>query len=137
MLTKPAARRTKIVATIGPASDSRDQIAQLIEAGVDVFRLSMAHDDIPSVLERIGLIRSVAASIDADPAILVDLPGPKVRAGSFGDEGMHLAGGSDVELRPGNDPSTAEVIHVSHDALVDDVQEGDKVTAIPTDVEVQ
>jgi pyruvate kinase len=125
MVTQHADRRTKIVATIGPASDSRDQIAQLIEAGVDVFRLSMAHDDIESVLQRVALIRAVGESIDSDPAILIDLPGPKVRAGSFGDEGVHLAGGSDVELRPGTDPSTASVIHVSHEALVDDVQEGD------------
>ncbi len=125
MINQHAERRTKIVATIGPASDSRDQIAQLIEAGVDVFRLSMAHDDIESVLKRVALIRAVGDSIDADPAILIDLPGPKVRAGSFGDEGVHLAGGSDVELRPGTDASTATVIHVSHEALVDDVQEGD------------
>ncbi len=125
MVTPNAARRTKIVATIGPASDSREQVAALIEAGVDVFRLSMAHDDIASVLERIKLIRAVSDSIDAAPAILIDLPGPKVRAGTFGDEGVLLEGGSEVELRPGLEPSTAEVIHVSHDALVSDVQEGD------------
>ena len=125
MVTVNAARRTKIVATIGPASDSRERVAELIEAGVDVFRLSMAHDDIPSVLERVKLIRSVSDSIDAAPAILIDLPGPKVRAGTFGDDGVLLEGGSEVELRPGLEPSTAEVIHVSHDALVSDVQEGD------------
>lgn len=125
MAVRNSPRRTKIVATIGPASDSRDQIMQLIDAGVDVFRLSMAHDDIESVLERVALIRSVGESINADPAILIDLPGPKVRAGTFGDEGIVLAGGSDVELRPGNEPSTSKVIHVSHEALVDDVQEGD------------
>ncbi len=125
MVTVNTARRTKIVATIGPASDSREQIAALIEAGVDVFRLSMAHDDIASVLERVKLIRSVSDSVDAAPAILIDLPGPKVRAGTFGDDGVMLEGGSEVELRPGTEPSTAEVIHVSHDALVSDVREGD------------
>jgi pyruvate kinase len=125
MVTVNAARRTKIVATIGPASDSRERVAALIEAGVDVFRLSMAHDDIASVLERVKLIRAVSDSIDAAPAILIDLPGPKVRAGTFGDEGVLLEGGSEVELRPGLEPSNAEVIHVSHDALVSDVQEGD------------
>ena len=60
MVTQLAPRRTKIVATVGPASDSREQIAALIEAGVDVFRLSMAHDDIASVIERMTLIRSSA-----------------------------------------------------------------------------
>ena len=107
MVTVNTARRTKIVATIGPASDSREQVAALIEAGVDVFRLSMAHDDIASVLERVKLIRAVSDAIDAAPAILIDLPGPKVRAGTFGDDGVLLAGGSEVELRPGLEPSTA------------------------------
>ncbi len=125
MVIVNAVRRTKIVATIGPASESREQIAALIEAGVDVFRLSMAHDDIASVLERVTLIRAVSDSIDASPAIMIDLPGPKVRAGTFGDEGVLLEGGSDVELRPGTEPSTAKVIHVSHENLVSDVQEGD------------
>ena len=125
MSSPDAARRTKIVATIGPASDSSDQIAALIDAGVDVFRLSMAHDDIASVLDRVTLIRSVSSSIDASPAILIDLPGPKVRAGSFGDEGVMLTSGSEVELRPGTEPSDSSVIHVSHDALVSDVQVGD------------
>ena len=125
MVTQLAPRRTKIVATVGPASDSREQIAALIEAGVDVFRLSMAHDDIASVIERMTLIRSVSDSIDASPAIMIDLPGPKVRAGTFGDEGVMLQGGSEVELRSGREPSTAEVIHVSHEQLVDDVREGD------------
>jgi pyruvate kinase len=125
MVTQHPGRRTKIVATIGPASETREQIAALIEAGVDVFRLSMAHDDIASVLERMKLVREVSDSIDASPAILIDLPGPKVRAGTFGDDGVQLVTGSEVELRPGNDPSTAEVVHVSHDALLDDFREGD------------
>jgi pyruvate kinase len=119
------ARRTKIVATVGPASESREELTALIEAGVDVFRLSMAHDGIPVILGRMALIREVSASMDRSPAILVDLPGPKVRAGTFGDDGVLLAGGSEVELRPGTGPSTASVIHVSHDALVSDVQIGD------------
>jgi hypothetical protein len=62
------ARRTKIVATVGPASESREQIAALIEAGVDVFRLSMAHDGIPVILGRMALIREVSASMDRSRA---------------------------------------------------------------------
>jgi pyruvate kinase len=120
-----AVRRTKIVATVGPASESREQIAELIDAGVDVFRLSMAHDDIASVLDRVTLIRSVSETVDRHPAIMIDLPGPKVRAGTFGDDGVMLVGGSEVELRPGTEPSTASVVYVSHEALVDDVRAGD------------
>ena len=125
MVTPTAARRTKIVATVGPASESREQLAALIEAGVDVFRLSMAHDDIQTVLDRMGLIREVGSDMDRSPAVLIDLPGPKVRAGSFGDDGVMLDAGATVELRPGTEASTAELIHVSHDALADDVRAGD------------
>ena len=125
MATHTATRRTKIVATIGPASESREQIAALIDAGVDVFRLSMAHDDIQSVLDRMGLIRDVGSSMDRSPAVLIDLPGPKVRAGSFGDDGVSLVAGASVELRPGTDASTADLIFVSHEALADDVRSGD------------
>lgn len=120
-----AGRRTKIVATIGPASDSPSQIANLIDAGVDVFRLGLAHDDIQVVLDRAQVIREVSNEKNSSAAVLVDLPGPKVRAGSFGEEGVALLDGSEVELRPGTEPSTAQVIHVSHHTLADDLRLGD------------
>jgi len=125
MAPTPAPRRTKIVATVGPASESAEQLAALIDAGVDVFRLSMAHDDIQTVLDRMALIREVGAGAGREPAVLIDLPGPKVRAGTFGDDGVTLTEGHTVELRPGTEPSTAELIHVSHNALADDVRPGD------------
>ena len=70
-------RRTRIVATIGPASDSDEVLLELVKAGVDVFRLSMAHGDIPSCIERLRRVRALAP----DLAIMVDIPGPKIRAG--------------------------------------------------------
>ena len=73
-------RRTRIVATIGPASDSDEVLKQLVDAGVDVFRLSFAHGDIASGIERLRRVRAIAP----DLAIMVDIPGPKIRAGSFG-----------------------------------------------------
>ena len=65
-------RRTRIVATIGPASDSDEVIRDLMKAGVDVFRLSFAHGDIPSCIERLRRIRALAP----DLALMVDIPGP-------------------------------------------------------------
>lgn len=118
-------RRTKIVATIGPASDSPERIAELVEAGVDVFRLGLAHDDIQVVLDRATVIREVSNEKNSSAAILIDLPGPKVRAGSFGEEGVTLVEGTEVELRPGTESSTAEVVHVSHESLADDLRPGD------------
>ncbi|MDH3682000.1 MAG: pyruvate kinase [Acidimicrobiia bacterium] len=119
------ARRTKIVATVGPASDSPNQIAALIDAGVDVFRLGLAHDDIDVVLDRTRVIREISEAKSSSAAVLIDLPGPKVRAGTFGDDGVALVDGSEIALRPGTDPSTDSVVHVSHDSLAQDLEIGD------------
>ena len=90
MSTRSERRRTKIVATLGPASDSSEQIRDLIDEGVDVFRLSLAHDPVDVVLDRIKRIRRVADGVGSAVAVLADLPGPKVRAGSFGEDGVEV-----------------------------------------------
>jgi pyruvate kinase len=87
-------RRTRIVATIGPASERDDVILALVAAGVDVFRLSMAHGDIPSNLTRLRRIRNLAP----DLAIMVDIPGPKIRAGAFGASPVELTVGAELDL---------------------------------------
>ncbi len=118
-------RRTKIVATIGPASDKPEQISKLIDAGVNVFRLGTAHDAVDVVLERVATIRKVADEKKATAAVLVDLAGPKVRAGTFGEDGISLVVASSVRLVPGNEPSDASTIYVNHQRLVDDLQPND------------
>ena len=125
MIPKFSDRQTKIVATVGPASDSPEQIEALINAGVDVFRLGLAHDDIQVVLDRVAVIREVTERLDSAAAVMIDLPGPKVRAGSFGEDGIALIEGSDVELVASNEPSNASVINVSLPDLTSTVQIGD------------
>ena len=90
-------RRTRIVATLGPASESDEVVLELAKAGVDVFRLSMAHGDIPSSIERLRRVRALVP----DLAIMVDIPGPKIRAGSFGSLPVSLAVGDEVEVVEG------------------------------------
>ncbi len=75
--------RTKIVATLGPASRSEDLINRLIRAGVDVFRLNSAHSDHETLVADIRRIRKTAKALDAGIGVLVDLQGPKIRVGSF------------------------------------------------------
>jgi pyruvate kinase len=82
-------RRTKIVATLGPSSSDRATIAQLFEAGADVFRINMSHTPHDRMRELIGMIRDVEKQYDRPIGILVDLQGPKLRLGTF-------AGGSAV-----------------------------------------
>ena len=118
--------RTKIVATIGPASDSEDVLRALIEAGVDVCRLGLAHGTVEEHLDRIKRIRSVSEAMGRPIAVLGDLPGPKIRMGPVLDEaGLFLAEGHRLEVRPGSAATTADHIHVDYEHVVEDVDVGD------------
>ncbi len=117
-------RRTRIVATIGPASDSDERLKELVTAGVDVFRLSFAHGDIPSCIERLRRVRALAP----DLAIMVDIPGPKIRAGSFGTSPVLLGVGAEIELVEGfAETSTANRIAVEREDVLAQLKVGDKV----------
>ncbi len=117
-------RRTRIVATVGPASDSDEVLRGLVEAGVDVFRLSFAHGDIPSGIERLRRIRAIAP----DLAIMVDIPGPKIRAGSFGTLPVTLSIGDEIQLDEAFDePSTTERITVQRVGVLALLKVGDKI----------
>ena len=96
-------RRTKIVATIGPASDDEATLRAMITAGIDVVRLGLAHGTIDEALARYHRIRKVAHEEGRHVGIIVDLPGPKVRAGNFGETGVEFADGAVVRLAVGND----------------------------------
>lgn len=120
-------RRTKIVATIGPASDGEAELVALIEAGMDVARLGLAHEDLDTHLERYDRIRKASVEADRPVGILVDLPGPKVRAGRFPESGVELVDGDRLRLTPGHGASTAEVVEVGYDRIVTDVHVGDRL----------
>ncbi|MBI3915288.1 MAG: pyruvate kinase [Chloroflexi bacterium] len=86
-------RRTKIVCTLGPASDTDEIVRELIRAGMDVARLNFSHGDHPTHAARVARVRQLAHAENANVAILADLQGPKIRVGE-------IAGGA-VELRAG------------------------------------
>ena len=79
----PRDSQTKIVATVGPACDGEEKLAELILAGVDVFRLNMAHADHRQQDVRLAAIRKAAARVGRQVAVLVDLAGPKMRLGEL------------------------------------------------------
>ncbi len=118
-------RRTKIVATIGPASDARRTLRQLQVAGMDVARVPLAHGTLADALERIERIQTELPGV----GIMADLPGPKIRAASFGDGGVDLETGSPVRLIEAAEgmTSTAAVIGVCHSDLVAGLRAGDQV----------
>ena len=77
------ARRTKIIATLGPASESPAMVAKLFEAGADVFRLNMSHLPRELLRQRVEMIRRLEERYNRPIAILADLQGPKLRVGAF------------------------------------------------------
>jgi pyruvate kinase len=100
----------------------------MIEAGMDVARLALAHGSLESNLERYARVRKASGDFGHPVGVLVDLPGPKVRAGSFAEEGAVLDEGTRLRLVPGNDPSTAKVINVDYEGLLTDVLPGDELS---------
>ena len=120
-------RRTKIIATIGPASDAEATLSALIEAGMDVARIGLAHEDLETHLERYDRIRKASVDADRTVGILVDLPGPKVRAGRFPEGGVELVEGERLRLEPGYSESSREVVEVGYERIVTDVEIGDRL----------
>jgi pyruvate kinase len=118
-------RRTKIVATLGPASDDPEVVADLLSAGVDVVRLGLAHGSAEEHRARIELVRELADRCDRTVAVLADLPGPKVRTGPFPEGGVFLAEGDEVTLVAGVGPSHASRITVDEERLATIVAAGD------------
>lgn len=121
------ARRTKIVATIGPASEQPSSLERLLRAGVDVVRLNLSHGSLDQHLERLGQVRKVAAMLGRPIGVLADLPGPKIRSGPLPEGGVALVAGARLWLRAGDHGSDAGTIWVDYETLLDDLAVGDRV----------
>jgi pyruvate kinase len=97
---KPLIHHTKIVATIGPASDSPEKIRDLLRAGMNVARLNFSHGNYEDHAARIDRLRSVSLELDLPLMLLQDLQGPKIRVGNLPDEGISLTEGASLTLVP-------------------------------------
>ena len=106
-------RRTKIIATVGPASWEPNVLAQLIEAGVDVFRLNFSHADRDRHAGTIESIRQASEKVGREVAVLGDLPGPKLRVGELRDDVAELETGMHVKLTPQEVEGDRETIPVA------------------------
>ena len=106
-------RRTKIIATVGPASWSVDVLRQLIEAGADVLRLNFSHADRGRHARTVEAIRDAAEQAGREVAVLGDLPGPKLRIGELRDDVAELETGMHVKLTPQQVEGDKETIPVT------------------------
>jgi len=120
-------RRTKIVATVGPACDSEEKLSALIKTGVDVFRLNFSHGDQAAKSAVIRTIRELSKRQQHAVAILGDLQGPKIRTGLMLGGGMHLQAGSEVTVTTRGVVGHDGVIPTIYQGLPDDVGPGDRI----------
>ena len=120
-------RRTKIVATIGPATQSEEVITDLIKAGVTTFRLNFSHGDHKDHQERIKTIRKVSKKLDLDIGILQDLQGPKIRLGRFKDGPVKVKKGDKFTLTSNVVECTNIIANVTYDKLAQEVTEGKRI----------
>ncbi len=123
----PTRKKTKIVATLGPACSSREVIKDMIEAGVNVFRINFSHADYDDVKERIDIIRSLNNEFNYTTAILADLQGPKLRVGVM-KEDVVVNPGDIITFQTAEDvPGTATRVYMNYKEFPRDVNPGEKI----------
>ena len=120
-------RRTKIVATLGPASSSEERLLALMEAGADVFRLNFSHGDHAAKAELIRHIRALSSQRRQAVAILGDLQGPKIRAGRFAGGSLMLTPGATVTITTRDVLGCGDLIPTTYAGLPGDVRPGDQI----------
>jgi len=120
-------RRTKIIATLGPATDGTEALSALISAGADILRINLSHGSHEEQAARAKQVREVALHLKKEVAILADLRGPKIRLESFVDGSITLTSGDVFTLDAGDDagPGDQSGIGVTYKGLADDVSPGD------------
>jgi pyruvate kinase len=130
-------RRTKIVATLGPASSDENVIAQLVAAGVNVFRLNMSHGSHDDHRATYGRVRAAAKAAGQQVAILADLCGPKIRVGLFEGGKISLVDGSTVTVTTRQVTGKESLIVSQYLALADDVVVGDRLLLDDGNIELK
>ena len=121
------ANKTKIVCTIGPASDSPEMLERLIMAGMNVARLNFSHSDFPSHQETIRKIRAASQKTGRRVAIMADLPGPKMRIGEFAEEPIELKADKPFTLTIDDIVGDQRRVNVSFERLPRAVKPGDRL----------
>ncbi len=119
-------RRTKIVATLGPATSSEESVGALIRVGVDVTRFNFSHGDHHMHLRNAEIVRSVAKELGRNVAVMQDLQGPKIRTGEV-EGGTRLVEGNRVVIAPGDFVGDASRLSTSYERLAEDVRPGHRL----------
>ncbi len=120
-------KKTKIVCTIGPASESEEMLEKLMLAGMNVARLNFSHGTHDEHQQRIDRIKGVAEKLNYPIAIMLDTKGPEIRLGNFETEPVNLTTGDTFTLTTRDILGNQEIVSVSHDGLAQDVEVGTSI----------
>jgi pyruvate kinase len=127
MLLDLQTKHTKIVATIGPASNNPDTIRQMLRAGMNVARINFSHGDHETHGKVIDMVRTIAEEENAVVAILCDIQGPKIRIGTVAEEPLMLEAGDEITLTLDDVPGENGVISLPHPEFVQDISAGTRL----------
>ncbi len=116
--------RTKIVATVGPACREPEQLAELVAAGADVFRLNAAHANLEQLSRTLAAIRQTSAKLASPLAVLLDLAGPKIRLGELPGGEIDCALGAEFRFVRGKSTTRPADLVTNYEPLVDELAEG-------------
>lgn len=120
-------RKTKIICTIGPASDNEETLRKLMLAGMNVARINFSHGNYEEQLPKIELVKKLRKELNLPVALLLDTKGPEVRIGKFKDEKVYLNEGDVFVLTPEEILGTKERFTISYKNLAHEVKIGDKI----------
>ncbi|HEX8308326.1 MAG TPA: pyruvate kinase [Allosphingosinicella sp.] len=124
----PRSRKVRILATLGPASNTPDMIRRLAEAGADAFRINMSHGTHKDHAELIEMIRALEKELDRPTTILADLQGPKLRVGKFGGDGsVELEKGQTFVFDRDTAPGTSSRVELPHREIFAGVEKGTRL----------
>ena len=123
----PTAKKTKIVATLGPACSTREVLKEMIDAGVNVFRVNFSHADYDDVKSKIEMIRGLNTEFGYTTAILADLQGPKLRVGVMKEDTVVSAGDMITFTTAEDIPGTAQKVYMNYKEFPKDVNPGERI----------
>ncbi len=123
----PNKKKTKIVATLGPATSKKEVLKEMINAGVDVFRINFSHADYEDVKERVKMIRELNAELNINTSILADLQGPKLRVGVMAGE-VVVSPGDEITFVTGTPfEGNGEKVYMNYTDFPKDVKPGERI----------
>ena len=120
-------KKTKIVATIGPASAAKAVLKEMIQAGLDVVRLNFSHGAHEVHQEVIENVRAINKELGTNTALLADLQGPKLRVGEMENNGVELVKGQSITITTEKQIGTNTIIHTNYKEFPADVKPGEHI----------